>query len=260
MHLACSPTAWILWRQHFPRFKGVLPSFEAKSGRCYGFRRHIGGRTLANTERLRTRTSRVASTSIFLRLGLGASIVLGAFIVDTTVASASSGCKSSGYVCTIDGYNSTTMNNSWAAKYYGSDTKGGIGTPPHNCTLFAAWMLAHNGLADPGEAWGYADQWGVTLASDTNQTPAVGSIAWYDGPGMGHVAYVSRVNWANHTVFLVSDNYASNSAGYTSSAWAPFTQPTGYIHLRDQTTPLSLTTHQLKLRFLARLARIGERG
>ena len=69
---------------------------------------------------------------------------------------------SAGYACTIDGYNATTMNNGWAARYYGSDTKGGIGTPPHNCTLFAAWMLAHNGLPDPGRTWGYANQWVFT--------------------------------------------------------------------------------------------------
>jgi surface antigen len=203
---------------------------------------------LAITERLCTRTPRVASTSIALRLTLAASFVLGLALANCTVAAATSNCKSVGYACTIDGYNATTMNQSWAAKYYGSDTKGGIGTPPHNCTLFAAWMLAHNGLPDPGRAWGYANQWGITLAADTDRTPAVGAIAWYDGPGMGHVAYVARVNWSNHTVFLVSDNYASDSAGYTSNAWAPFTQPTGYIHLRDVSAPLSLLARRIKRR------------
>lgn len=210
---------------------------------------------MANSERLGTRTSCVASTSVLLRLGLVASFVLGVFVIHSNVASASSGCKSTGYVCTIDDYNATTMNENWAAKYYGSDTKGGIGTPPHNCTLFAAWMLAHNGLADPGHAWGYADQWGVTLASDTNLTPAVGAIAWYDGPGMGHVAYVAHINWSNHTVFLVSDNYAPNSAGYTSNEWAPFTQPTGYIHLRDRANPLSIAARRLKILFVLRHVR-----
>jgi surface antigen len=183
-----------------------------------------------------------------LRIGLATTFVLALAVTQCGAASASSGCKSTGYACTIDGYNATTMTNSWAAKYYGSDTKGGIGTPPHNCTLFAAWMLAHNGLPDPGRAWGYADQWGVTLAGDTNQTPAVGSIAWYDGPGMGHVAYVARVNWLNHTVFLVSDNYAVNSAGYTSNEWAPFNQPTGYIHLRDLSAPLAMAVRRIKHR------------
>jgi surface antigen len=201
---------------------------------------------MAITESQRFRSSRVRTASVLLRLGLAATFALTVFVTQSSAASASTGCKSRGYACTIDGYNATTMTNGWAAKYYGSDTRGGIGTPPHNCTLFAAWMLAHNGLPDPGRAWGYANQWGFTLASDTNRTPAVGSIAWYDGPGMGHVAYVARVNWLNHTVFLVSDNYAVDSAGYTSNTWAPFTQPTGYIHLRDLAAPLPLAARRIK--------------
>jgi surface antigen len=201
---------------------------------------------LAITERLRSRTPRVGSGTAALRVALAATFILALALTDSGVAAASAGCKSTGYSCTIDGYNATTMNNSWAARYYGSDTKGGIGTPPHNCTLFAAWMLAHNGLPDPGRAWGYADQWGITLAADTNHTPAIGSIAWYDGPGMGHVAYVARVNWSNHTVFLVSDNYAADSAGYTSNAWVAFSVPTGYIHLRDLSAPLPLAARRIK--------------
>jgi surface antigen len=150
-------------------------------------------------------------------------------------------CKSSGYSCVIDGYNATTMNDNWAAQFYGADTKGGIGTPPHNCTLYAAWMLAHNGLANPGHTWGYADQWGRTLAAETNHTPAVGSIAWYEGGAMGHVAYVAQVNWTNATVFLVSDNYAGGVKGYTSNGWVPINQPTGYIHMHDLPVASPLT-------------------
>jgi surface antigen len=203
---------------------------------------------MAITERLRTRSPRASAMTTLGRLALAATFVPTLFVVHADVAGAATGCKSSGYACTIDGYNATTINDGWAAKYYGSDTKGGIGTPPHNCTLFAAWMLARNGLPDPGRSWGYADQWGLTLASDTNRTPAVGAIAWYDGPGMGHVAYVERVNWLNHTVFLVSDNYAVNSAGYTSSTWAPFSTPTGYIHLRDVSTSRPLDARKTKPR------------
>ncbi len=165
-----------------------------------------------------------------------------------TTAGAASGCKSFGYSCTIDGYNATSMNNSWAAKYYGSDTKGGIGTPPHNCTLFAAWMLAHNGLADPGRSWGYADQWGQTLAAETNDTPAVGSIAWYVDGTMGHVAYVAHINWVNSTVLLISDNYSGGVNGYTSNGWVPISQPTGYIHVRDLPIPLALAARRLVIR------------
>lgn len=203
---------------------------------------------MAITERLRSRTPSVGSVSSCVRVALVAAFVCGVFVVNGDVAGASPGCRSSGYACTIDGYNATTMNDGWAARYYGSDTRGGIGSPPHNCTLFAAWMLAHNGLPDPGRAWGYANQWGLTLAADTNHTPAVGSIAWYDGPGMGHVAYVDQVNWTNRTVFLISDNYAGGRAGYTSSEWAPFTEPTGYIHLRDLTTPQAMLARRHKRR------------
>jgi len=151
-------------------------------------------RTIAGAGASRLGRSDVAPSAVvtLLRLALAATFVLTLFVTQSSTASAATACKSSGYACTLDGYNATTMNDSWAAKYYGSDTKDGIGTPPHNCTLFAAWMLAHNGLPDPGHPWGYADQWGLTLASETNQTPAVGAIAWYDGPGMGHVAYVAR--------------------------------------------------------------------
>jgi surface antigen len=201
---------------------------------------------MAITERLRIRAPRVKLPLSVLRLTLATTFVLALAVTESATANAAYGCKSSGYACTIDGYDATTMTDNWAARYYGSDTKGGIGTPPHNCTLFAAWMLAHNGLPDPGRAWGYGDQWGVTLAADTNHTPAVGSIAWYDGGPMGHVAYVAHVNWRNRTVFLVSDNYEANSAGYTSNGWVPFTEPTGYIHLRDLSAPLQLAARRIK--------------
>jgi surface antigen len=208
----------------------------------------LRGKLLAITERLRTPTCRLASSSTLWRLCLCAVVVSLIFVAHAGTATAATGCKSDGYACTIDGYNATTMTSNWAAKYYGSDTKGGIGTPPHNCTLFAAWMLAHNGLPDPGHSWGYGDQWGFTLAAETNKTPAVGAIAWYAGGAMGHVAYVARINWTNHTVFLVSDDYAPDSAGYTANEWAPFTEPTGYIHLRDLSPRLPLAAHRIKRR------------
>jgi surface antigen len=204
---------------------------------------------VAITERLRISTSLRTSASTFLRLGQCAAFASLLFVAHAGTATAATGCKSVGYACTIDGYNATTMTDNWAARYYGSDTKGGIGNPAHNCTLFAAWMLAHNGLPNPGHSWGYGDQWGFVLAANTNKTPAVGAIAWYAGGAMGHVAYVAQVNWSNHTVFLVSDNYAPNSAGYTSNEWAPFAAPTGYIHLRDASPRLPLAAHRIKRRF-----------
>ncbi len=203
---------------------------------------------MAITHGLRAQRVRMTRLALVVTSVLGS--VLSLDVVTPVSARASSyyACKSPGYACVIDGYNATSMNDNWAAKYYGEDTKGGIGTPPHNCTLYAAWMLAHNGLADPGHSWGYADQWGRALASQTNHTPAVGSIAWYEGGAMGHVAYVAQIDWTNQTVFLVSDNYAGGVNGYTSNGWVPIDQPTGYIHLRDQPTVATLATKRLPQR------------
>jgi surface antigen len=130
------------------------------------------------------------------------------------------------------------MNNNWATKYYGSGGSVYIGNPPHNCTLYAAWMLAKNGAPNPGQTWGDAKDWGHTLASITNGTPAIGAIAWYDagrsGVGSyGHVGYVAQVNFSNGTVFIESDNYMGGSAGYTSSGWIPVSSPSGYIRVKD---------------------------
>lgn len=141
------------------------------------------------------------------------------------------------------GYDSSTMNKNWATKYYGDAAARGIGYPPHNCTLYAAWMLAQHGSPDPGRSWGHAKDWGRSVASVTNGTPAVGSIAWYDagrsGVGSyGHVGYVAQVNLSNGTVFIESDNYMGGSAGYTSSGWVPISAPSGYIHIKDVPTTL----------------------
>jgi len=84
---------------------------------------------MAITERLRARALRASAVVTLLRLALAATFVLTLFVTQSSTASAATACKSSGYACTLDGYNATTMNDSWAAKYYGSDTKDGIGTP-----------------------------------------------------------------------------------------------------------------------------------
>jgi len=203
---------------------------------CYGTH-HIGKGGLLAMNVVRSKRQ-----SSFDRAALGAlvsiAVVLSVLVAGPTPRAGASlyTCKSPGYSCVIGGYNATTMSRYWADKYYGADTKGGIGTPPHNCTLYAAWMLARNGLPDPGRSWGYADQWGVVLAAHTNATPAIGSIAWFAGGAMGHVAYVAQINWTNHTVFLVADNYSGGVNGYTSSGWVATSSVSGFIHLRDLVT------------------------
>lgn len=67
----------------------------------------------------------------------------------------------------------------------------------HNCTNYAAYRMVRAGMANirPWSGEGNASNWGKANRSLTDDTPAVGSVAWWDayaGPAgsAGHVAYV----------------------------------------------------------------------
>jgi len=75
------------------------------------------------------------------------------------------------------------MNDSWAAKYYGSDTKDASALPHTTARCSPRGCSRTTDCPIPGTR-GLRRSVGLTLASETNQTPAVGAIAWYDGPGM----------------------------------------------------------------------------
>jgi surface antigen len=146
-------------------------------------------------------------------------------------------CATPDYSCAGNGYNQTTMTRFWGWGHYGNVSSNYIGSPyPHNCTLYAAFMLWKNGLAvDPGN-WGDASNWGVALASVKNSTPVVGAIAWWS---FGHVGYVQAINKSNNTVYVTSDNYGVTNpdAGNTSNGWVAATgspnSPTAYLHVMD---------------------------
>lgn len=142
-------------------------------------------------------------------------------------------CKDFSYSCT-PGYTGQNASATWAWRYYGASyatTRTGY----HNCTLYAAYRLAQNGLPDPGHSWGNAAEW-AGRAGGGNHTPAVGSIAWWGterGGGFGHVAYVEQVSGPN--VFIRADNF-SYTNGYTSSGWIPASSVDLFLHLRDLPT------------------------
>jgi surface antigen len=142
-------------------------------------------------------------------------------------------CFSYAYACT-PGYDATNTEGGWAWKYYGG-SYAATPTGYHNCTLYAAWRLEQNGLANPG-LWGNAVEW-INHTSH-NHTPAVGSIAWWGsemGGGFGHVAYVEQLRGAE--VFIRADNYAS-SGGYTDAGWIPASSVDAFLHPHDvQTGP-----------------------
>ncbi len=146
-------------------------------------------------------------------------------------------CKPTpGYSCT-PGYTGTNATG-WAATDYGCPKyPSGCPSTPHNCTLYAAFMLMKNGYGNPGWS-GDADEW-ATKAHDhgvaVDQTPHVGAIAEWNGD---HVAYVIASDSGGIT--LTMDDFDTKNPfpiGYTaeahitpgSPAW-----PDNFIHFDDQ--------------------------
>ena len=121
------------------------------------------------------------------------------------------------------GYAGRAANSYW--RMYGG----------HNGTNYAAYMMVGAGMPNVRpwtNATGDARGWGVGYAKATNQTPAVGSIAWWTS-GSGHVAYVEAV--LSPTEILISEDswggdfhwrYISKDTG----GW-----PVGFIHFKDAT-------------------------
>lgn len=133
-------------------------------------------------------------------------------------------CKSAGYG--NDGYDGVYRTSFWS-QYSG-----------HNCTNYVAYRMIRNGMSStrPAGAHGYARDWGVGFASQTNDTPAVGSVAWWDTSfsASGHVAYVERVV-SSSEIYVSEDNWGGDFR------WRKVTRsggrwPQGFIHLKDVAT------------------------
>jgi surface antigen len=159
------------------------------------------------------------------------------------------------YSCTTGGYAGQAPqlwpNQRWTVgakgywQYASVDPNGGH----HNCTLYAAYREALNGVPDPGNLGNAADWAGGAKAEGipVDGTPAVGAIADWTGPNKlmgvgvdGHVAYVEAVS-SDHIV-TSEDNFGNNYTGgrdiYRGSpAW-----PNAFIHFGGTPTgPAPLT-------------------
>lgn len=109
----------------------------------------------------------------------------------------------------------------------------------HNCTNYVAYRLVQSGMPDvrPWEGNGNASNWGTAMASITDQTPTVGSVAWYrsgvaPAGGNGHVAYVEQV--ISDSEIIVSEDYWGGDFYWrrvtkTGGGW-----PSGFIHFNDR--------------------------
>jgi surface antigen len=101
----------------------------------------------------------------------------------------------------------------------------------HNCTNYVAYRMVSRGMSAtrPWSGSGDARNWGVVFAGKTNQTPMVGSVAWWSS---NHVAYVEQIIDAN-TIVVSEDHYGGEfdwrKIVRSGGGW-----PTGFIHLNDE--------------------------
>jgi surface antigen len=109
----------------------------------------------------------------------------------------------------------------------------------HNCTNYVAYRLIQSGMPDvrPWEGNGNASNWGVAMASITDQTPTVGSIAWYKSNvspagSNGHVAYVEQV--ISDTEIIVSEDYWGGDFHWRRVTKSGGGWPSGFIHFNDR--------------------------
>ncbi|MEO5743345.1 MAG: CHAP domain-containing protein, partial [Terracoccus sp.] len=134
-------------------------------------------------------------------------------------------CQAAGYG--NDGYDAVYQSSFWS-QYSG-----------HNCTNYVAYRMIRNGMSStrPAAIRGNALNWGVALASQTNDSPTVGSVAWWDSSfsSTGHVAYVEKVV-SSSEIYVSEDNWGGDFR------WRKITRsggrwPQGFIHLKDLAAP-----------------------
>jgi surface antigen len=101
----------------------------------------------------------------------------------------------------------------------------------HNCTNYVAYRMVSRGLSAtrPWSGSGDARNWGVVFRGQTNQTPMVGSVAWWS---TNHVAYVEQIIDAN--TIVISEDHYGGQFDWRRIVRAGGGWPTGFIHLNDE--------------------------
>lgn len=110
----------------------------------------------------------------------------------------------------------------------------------HNCTNYVAYRMVRSGMPNtrPWSGGGNAEYWGTSNPQITDQTPAVGAVAWwkaYARPAgsAGHVAYVEKVVSPDE-IIVSEDSWGGDFS------WARITRdgggwPSGFVHFNDVT-------------------------
>lgn len=155
-------------------------------------------------------------------------LLLASFLVPSTPAQAASTVLCTGYTsCNDKGYPHAGYASAKDTSYWNMYT----GT---NCTNYVAYrMVATLGLPNkrPAAGVGNARDWGTAMASVTNSTPTIGSVAWWGKTG-NHVAYVEKVVSADE--FWVSESNWSGAFDWRKVTRSGGGWPDGFIHF---TTP-----------------------
>jgi surface antigen len=151
--------------------------------------------------------------------------ILAGLLVGAPRADATSTILCKGFsACTKAGYSnfgySAVYKQMWWRMYGG-----------HNCTNYVAYRMVKNGMSAtrPWSGSGDARNWGNVFASKTNQTPMVGSVAWWS---TNHVAYVQQVIDAN--TIVISEDHWGGDFDWRKIVRSGGGWPTGFIHLTDE--------------------------
>ncbi|MFL6108536.1 MAG: CHAP domain-containing protein [Marmoricola sp.] len=127
-------------------------------------------------------------------------------------------CEANGY--SSFGYGPDNYRKMWWRMFAG-----------HNCTNYVSYRMISRGLPStrPWSGSGDARNWGIVFSDKVDQTPNIGSIAWWSS---NHVAYVQKIVDAN-TIVISEDHYGGDfdwrKIQRAGGGW-----PTGFIHLNDE--------------------------
>ena len=167
------------------------------------------------------------SRALFIALFLAALLtpVTRADASYSVICSGYSSCESKGY--DDFGYAAKQRTSYWAM-YTGT-----------NCTNYVAYRLVTtNGMPNkrPKSGVGNARDWGTTMSSVTDSTPAVGAVAWWGrSSGGNHVAYIEKV--VSSTEIWVSESNWSGAFDWRKITKSGSGWPDGFIHFADPTPP-----------------------
>lgn len=102
----------------------------------------------------------------------------------------------------------------------------------HNCTNYASFRMIKAGApaTRPWTGSGNASNWGIQLASKTDQTPSVGAVAWWRA--RNHVQVVEKVIDAD-TIVVSEDHWGGDFDWAVVRRGNGSNWPTGFVHIVD---------------------------